>query len=128
MDNFRFDKELLQDFFESATGTPLTLTITDNSSTMISFKKKGKTVSLRLHRIFHYAEPEVLYEVAQFIADKEKKTPLINRFIRENKDKIRKPSVKETTVLSQGRYYNLQKIFDYLNRQIFFGDYSICPD
>jgi predicted SprT family Zn-dependent metalloprotease len=115
----RFNKDVLQDFFEKVTGKSLTLTMTDNSSTMISFKKRGTKISLRLHKMFYHADMEVLKEVAQFIMDKKKKTPLIAEFISQNKDKIKEPPIQKVILVSQGRNYNLRKIFDALNRQYF---------
>jgi hypothetical protein len=119
MDLSKFDKEVLQNFFEKVIGKSLNLTITDNSSTMISYKKKGTRVSLRIHKMFQHAEPDVLYEVAQFVMDKKKTTPLIKKFIDNNKDKIKESTPQKVTIISKGRYYDLQKIFDSLNKQYF---------
>jgi len=93
--------------------------MTDNSSTMLSFRKSGTKVSLRLHKIFFHADHEVLHEVALFIMDKKKKTPLIRNFISQNKCKIKEPSVRKVNLVSNGTYYDLKKIFNSLNKQYF---------
>ena len=85
--NLRFsnDTGALKHYFERATGKAVSLTITDNSTSMLSVRTKGNSVFVRLHWMFLNAGNDVIRAIAEFIQRRKDKTPLISRFIRQNK-------------------------------------------
>jgi len=99
--------------------TPVSLVITDNSTVMLSAKKDGKTVLVRLHRIFLSAGIDVLDEIADFIKNKKKKTPHITSFIKQNIHRLKKRPPRRVAVQPRGRYYNLLDIYNLINREYF---------
>ena len=113
-----FDEHSLRHYIEKTAGRTVSLTFTENSSSMISVKTYGRSVSLRLHRMFLSAETGVLAEIAEMIKNKKGKTPHISRFIKNNAAGIkRKP--KRLKINAHGKFYNLLEIYDSLNKDYF---------
>lgn len=116
----------LGNYFERATSYTVSLTITDNSTSMLSVRKKGNTTSVRLHRIFLEAKEEVVKEIALFIKKGKGSTPLLRRFIKENSNRFKNAPPKRVKITTQGKYHNLREMYDSLNREYFQGKLS-CP-
>ncbi len=121
---FERDPAQLKNCLERAAGADISLAVTDNSVTMLTAEKKGKTLFIRLHRMFLQAENDVIREVALFITKRKAETPLLRRFIRENLSSIRKNSRRRVTVKKEGRHYDLGAIFRALNNEYFGGRVS----
>ena len=122
--NFRDNETYLKKIFEKTTGRGIALTITDNSTSMLSVKSKGETLYVRLNRIFLEAGTEVVSEVAEFIKKKRGKTPLISGFIRERREHLKKKTPRRLNLKATGKYYDLLNIFESINRAYFEGSVS----
>ncbi len=117
---FFHDECYLRSYFEKAAGNTISLTLTENSTSMISVKRRGGTVLLRLHRMFLSADTDVLDEITGLIKTRKEKTPNIRKFIRHNIKYVeRKP--KRLKIRTDGRFYNLLEIYDFLNNDYFNG-------
>lgn len=103
---------------------PLSLTITDNSASMLYIKPAGRSVTVRLHRMFLSADDDVLDEIADYIKKNRKKTPLIREFINGNTHMIKKRSPRKIALKPVGRIYNLLDIYNSLNDEYFGGRVS----
>ncbi len=121
---FPLDKHGLRTFLEKAINKTVSLVITDNSKIMLSAKKDGKNVLVRLHRIFLSAGTDVLDEIADYIKDKKKKTPHVRSFIKQNIHCLKKRPPRRVTIQPRGRYYNLLDIYNLINREYFEGRVS----
>ncbi|MEW6052889.1 MAG: SprT-like domain-containing protein [Nitrospirota bacterium] len=119
--HFLHNTASLRDFFERETGRTLSVVITDNSTSMLSVKKRGGTANIRLHRIFLNAHQEILREIAAFISDRKKSTLLIRKFIHAQKHLLRPKPLRVKRLHIHGRHFNLQEIFDALNDEYFGG-------
>ena len=109
----------LRNYFERVTSGTVSLTITDNSTSMLSVGRKGNTISVRLHRIFLDAPRDVVEEIAVFIKKKKGRTPLLRRFIKENTNRLRNAPPKKVKIITKGKYHNLSEIYASLNREYF---------
>jgi len=119
--HFEHNRETLSDYLENATGKTVVLNITDNTASVLSIReKKNHEILVRLHWIFLHADNDVIKEIALFINKRKRTTSLIGKFIRENRDCIRK-SVKTCAINAKGRHYNLKEIFDFINIRYFDG-------
>ncbi len=118
------DTAHLSDYFRGVAGRPLSLFITDNATSMVSIRDKGKTVIMRLHRMFLDAGDDVITEIAQFLKHRKGATPLLRKFLRQNRHRIRRPSPRKTTMRTEGKYHNLDTIFHSLNSEYFDGRVS----
>ena len=123
---FVHEEDSLRIYFQRTAGKPVSLTITDNSTSLISIRAKEKYVLVRLQRIFLKAGYGVINEIAEFINNRKVKTPLLREFVRQNLNALKKNPCKKTTVKTQGRYHNLKDIHEYVNNKYFGGGIS-CP-
>jgi len=121
---FLIDESSLRDYFERVIGGPVSLTLTSNSTRMLSFHRNGKGTSVRLQRIFLAAGRDVISEIADFIKRGRGDTPLVRKFLRERAPTIveRKPRRTETRI--QGACHDLQDVYDRINREYFGGSVS----
>ena len=138
---FETDERGLREQICLLTGRPVSLSVTSNRVSVLSVRKgknpqdKGfcflsgrrspETISLRLHRIFLKAGPEVIREVARFIMNGKKgvRFPLLGQFIKENEAELKKPvpGRKDRLLRTLGRFHNLREIYDSLNMEYFEG-------
>ncbi len=97
--------------------------ITDNLHTMLSIKRGDDVWTFRVHHMFVDAPPIVLRSVARYAENHDAQaSAVVRRFIDANDDRIRRRSRPRSVAIDvQGRYYNLQEIFDQLNEHYFDG-------
>jgi len=107
--HFSNSKDTLRDFLEKMTGKSVSLTLTDNSTSMLSIRTKNNSVSVRMHWMFLNADNEIIGEIANFIKTRKGQTPLIRKFISENRTCLtkRKLCSRQLRIYTQGRVYNL---------------------
>ena len=65
--HFLNNRDTLIEHLEKETGKSVSLAVTDNSTSMLSLRPQGKSVSVRLHWMFLDAGPDVVSEIASFI-------------------------------------------------------------
>jgi hypothetical protein len=98
------------------------LTLTENRSVLLSFRRRGGTVLLRLHRMFLHAPLVVVRAVARGVrrtsrsADGE-----VRRFINENLHRVRRVPRTLPPLVTAGSVYDLRQVFDRLNARFFAG-------
>jgi hypothetical protein len=123
-------KNNLRHYLETVTGKPVSIIVTDNSTSMLSIRTKGYSIFVRMHWMFLNAGEEVVREIAGFIKTRKGRTPLIRKFISENRTCLKKAEHSRRTsgIRPQGRFYDLRGIFDKLNKEYFGGDVaaSVC--
>lgn len=100
---------------------PTEVVITDNTSSMLSYREKNGRVMLRMHRMFLTADLPVLAEVAAFVRNRRTATPLMRSFIRAGEHLIRQKSSGRTMLVTKGRYHDLAELFAEINEQYFNG-------
>jgi predicted metal-dependent hydrolase len=93
---------------------------------MLSVRKKGNTISVRLHRIFLDARYDVIEEIGGFIKKRKGSTPLLRRFVKENISRLKNAPPKRVKINTQGKYHHLGEIYDSLNRE-YFREKLSCP-
>jgi hypothetical protein len=108
---------------EQQTGWRVLLTITDNTSTLMSFKydRRFGALRVRLHHMFLSTSPEIARALAAWIRSprSKKAAALLNQFIRENTHQVRRIPPRPVSAVTKGRYLDLQVVFDVLNREHF---------
>lgn len=115
------DKNTLENYLITKTGKPLSLSITDNCTSMLSIKTKGKSVLVRLHWMFLQAGDDVIKEIAEFIKNRKCRTRLIGNFIKENRHCLRKKPSRTISARTIGKYHDLKALFDSVNDEYFGG-------
>jgi len=101
------------------TGSSLCLTITDNTTSMLSVREKAENMEVRLHRMFLCAGPEICREIAQLIKKGRCNRQVLSSFIRQNKHLLKQKSPVNATTRVTGQYYCLQSIYESLNSEYF---------
>lgn len=115
----------LRERLETSLRRPVHLILTDNHVSMIRVRTAPDGVRLRLHRIFLDAGDEVLREVVRFARTRKSPGPILGDFIRGHLRDQPEPSTRSVRIQPQGRHYNLQVIFDELNRIYFENRISV---
>jgi hypothetical protein len=121
------ERKAFQHALASHCGIHVLLTITDNTTTMMSVKydRLRTTARLRLHRMFLSAPPEVVRALALWVKSPRSRNGngLLDAYIRANDHQIlcrRGPARTET----RGTHFDLRAIFDELNHRHFSGAVS----
>jgi hypothetical protein len=103
---------------------PVRLTVTDNRSTMVSFRREGEGLALRVHHMFLSAPEDVIRALTDY-ADRGGKNAgtVIDRFVRQHATSIRSGSAVRSSprLTSSGRWHELRELFDRINAAEFAG-------
>jgi hypothetical protein len=117
---------LLADALAGILLEPVRLTVHDNRSTMISFRRRPGSVHYRVHHLFLDAPEEVVRALAAFVGSPRARGARrdagrrIDDWIRTNRSRIAEPRPARLEPL--GRHHDLQAIFDGLNAEHFGGE------
>jgi hypothetical protein len=116
----------LVDDLSSLLGERVRLTIHDNRSTMVSFRRKSGEVHYRVHHMFLDAPAEIVRALATFAgtskgwaARRSDAGTRIDAFVRQHRARIGAP--RADRLQPRGRAHDLQAIFERLNRE-WFGE------
>jgi hypothetical protein len=103
-------------------GRPRVL-VTDNIHTMVSIKRGDGVVTFRLHHMFLHAPAFVLRALGRYAQRQDRgSTRVLRDYIDGNEHLVRKrDSVRPISLDVEGKYHNLQDIFDGLNTRYFEG-------
>ena len=116
--------ERLADEVSARVGHPVRLVVHDNRHTMVSFRREGAGVQLRVHHLFLGALPDVVAALADFArpgrgVDRRGATRRIDAWVRAHRDRIAPP--RTGGLQPRGRVHDLQAILDRLNAEHFGG-------
>jgi hypothetical protein len=102
-------------------GPKVIVALTDNRSTMISFKERRGVLYVRLHAIFADADSDLLASVGSFVRGRASKRQarMIDEWIEANRHLIKRPREDDPPLLPVGECYDLQAIYDELNTTYF---------
>jgi hypothetical protein len=102
---------------------PVRLAVTDNRSTMVSFRRSANALQLRLHHMFLDAPEPVVRAVAEYAGRGNRLAGgVLDDYIRGQQPRIRQERhAAEADLEPRGRCFDLQVLFDQLNR-VYFHD------
>jgi hypothetical protein len=114
--------EGLQAALTREAGRPVHLTLTENRSVLLSFRKQDGAVRLRLHRMFLHAPLPVVRALGRSLARRSRAADApVRRFMSENLHRARKGPRALPPVVTEGRAHDLKRIYDRLNERHFGG-------
>ena len=103
-------------------GRPVRLVVTDNRSTMLSYRR-SEVLTLRLHHMFLEAPEPVVRAIAEYAGRGGKRAgQLIDAYVRAHGDAIRCPQYAarpSPALVARGETWNLQEFYDHLNARWF---------
>lgn len=106
-------------------GGRVALEVTDNRHTMISVRRDQGLYRVRVHRMFLDADGEVVRALGRYVSENDRTASnLLGRFIDRNQHRIRharRSSMRPVSIQTRGRVFDLQDVFDDLNRRYFAG-------
>jgi hypothetical protein len=103
-------------------GIPVRLAVTDNRSTMVSFRRADESLRLRLHHMFLDAPEPVVQAIAEYAGRGRRSAgPVLDDFIRVRQPLIRRARDRRAPAVARGRCYDLAEIYAELNDLYFQG-------
>ncbi|MGB8297246.1 MAG: hypothetical protein WCG85_17595 [Polyangia bacterium] len=105
-------------------GHGLRLTLTDNHYNIVAVRRDPSNYIVRIHRIFAGAEPRLVRALARYVVHNDRRaSSFLGEFIERHEHIINRAPRRPRLVKlrTAGRVYDLQDIFDHLNRQYFQG-------
>ncbi len=118
--------ERLADSLAGLLAEPVRLTVHDNRSTMVSFRRRPGVVHYRVHHMFLEAPEDVIRALAAFAgqargraARRRAAGSRIDAYVRTHRGRIAPP--RPARVDPRGRHHDLQAIFDRVNAEHFGG-------
>lgn len=101
---------------------PVQLTLTENRSVLLSFRKRGELVEVRLHQMFLHAPIKVVRAVARGLKRKSRGADgEVRRFMNENLHRVRKLPKTLPSIQTKGKAHDLQEVYERLNGRFFGG-------
>ena len=102
---------------------PVRLSVTDNRSTMVSFRRSTHVLQLRLHHMFLDAPEGVVRAVADYAGRGNRLAGgVLDDYIRGQQPRIRQERhAAEADLEPRGRYFDLRQLFNQLNHTYFQG-------
>lgn len=118
---------LLADALSGILSERVRLTVHDNRSTMVSFRRRPGEIHYRVHHMFLEAPDEVVSALATFAvagrgtaaARRRQAGSRIDAYVKEHRARIAAP--RADRLQPQGRVHDLQALFDRLNAEHFGG-------
>lgn len=125
----RLRAEQLAEALRRRLNVPVRLTVTDNASSVFSFrqKKAGAEMSVRIHHMFLDAPADVLDDLARFAQDtgpaRREASRRLDTFISGHMDQVRESDApfRPLKLNAKGRTRDLKDILDSLNARFFGG-------
>jgi predicted SprT family Zn-dependent metalloprotease len=120
--------ERLADEVSRQIGQPVRLVVHDNRHTMVSFRREGAGIQLRIHHLFLGADPDVVSALAEFARTgrgvrRQEASRRIDAWVRAHRDRIAPP--RTGRLQPRGRVHDLQTILDRLNAEHFGGTVEV---
>jgi hypothetical protein len=117
------DEHSLRDQLESHFNAPVDLTVTNNVSSMVSFKPANRTspIQLRLHRMFLWAPPHVVNAMGTWLTRNrcKRSAAVIDQFISTHRHLVDSKPTKPIKTRTRGLHFDLMELFAEVNEQEF---------
>jgi predicted metal-dependent hydrolase len=111
----------LKQYLEEYLGRPVSLVLTENSTSMLSARMHDGALRVRLHRMFLNADNRVLREIVSYLNSRRGAMPHFRSFIRDNREQLSRKPPKKVPVRTEGNAHDLRELYDEINREYFGG-------
>lgn len=96
-------------------GMDVRLAVTDNRSTVISYRRRPGSLALRVHHMFLAAPAPIVEALAQYAGHSKKSaSAVLDAFIKSQRHRLKAPR-RAHAVKARGLFHDLQRLFDELN-------------
>ncbi|MBI3184009.1 MAG: hypothetical protein HYZ28_17895 [Myxococcales bacterium] len=115
-----FKADHLAHRISSQLGMAVRLSVTDNRSTMVSFRRATSSLRLRVHHMFLDAPERVVCAIADYAGRGQRSAgPVLDDYIRGRQPLIRRDGDPDSELNPRGRYFDLQAIYERVNQAHF---------
>ncbi len=119
--SFTCSESSFKNYLEERVGWPISLVFTENSTTMLSVRKRNGVLHTRLHRLFLNAGNDVLNEIVSFLQGNRHEMARFRKFVRDNRARIQAGPPNKISLKTQGRFHDLWGLFNAVNEEYFGG-------
>ncbi len=100
---------------------PVSLTLTENRSVLLSVRREKGTAYVRLHQMFLHAPSNVVRAIARGLRARKSRAAdgVVRRFMNENLHRVRKVKRELPALLTRGSHHDLARVFEVLNARFF---------
>jgi hypothetical protein len=111
----------LEGVLAAAAGRPVTLTLTENRSVLLSVRREKGAAHVRLHHMFLHAPANVVRAVARGLKSRRDRAAdgVVRRFMNENLHRVRKVKRELPELVTSGSHHDLVRVFEALNARFF---------
>jgi predicted metal-dependent hydrolase len=109
----------LKQYLEELLGRPLSLVLTENSTSMLSARVHNGVLCVRLHRMFLNADIRVISEIVLYLKKRRGAMPHFQSFIRDNRAQLNLKPPKKVLVRTAGKFHDLCGLYDEINKEYF---------
>jgi hypothetical protein len=121
-----WDPASLEDAIGRQAARPLCLTLTDNRSVLLSFRRAKGVVQLRLHRMFLHAPLLVVRALARGLRRTNRRADgEVRRFMNDNLHRVRRVPRTLPPIVTSGRFHDILGIYGRLNDRFFGGKMKV---
>ena len=121
-----WDPASLEEAIGREAARPLCLTLTDNRSVLLSFRRARGVVQLRLHRMFLHAPLLVVRALARGLRRTNRRADgEVRRFMNDNLHRVRRVPRALPPIIAGGRFHHLGAVFERLNERFFGGKMKV---
>lgn len=115
-------RQSLERRLEASLGERVVVSITDNRRTMVSSRRHGGLLRIRLHHMFLDCDAATARALADYLSGGSRDASVrLGRYIERNGHRIRPRVRRSLRVHTAGRVHDLAAIFDELNHEWFEG-------
>jgi hypothetical protein len=111
----------LKQYLEERLKRPVTLVLTENSTSMLSARARDGVLCIRLHRMFLGADNRVLDEIVSYLGNRRGRLACFRSFVRSNREQLSKKPPKRILLRARGRFHDLSELFREINEEYFSG-------
>lgn len=111
-DEVRRWKRIMTRLLSARLGDPVSIVLTDNVHTMVSFRRREGRWHLRLHQMFLAATPTCLEHLADYLNGDVAAGKRVDQFIRRHRRLVRTGARRRVQLRSRGRHHDLAELLE----------------
>jgi len=117
--SFGHTEHSLRRSLEKTLNRPVSLVLTENSTSMLSARVSDGVLSVRMHRMFLMAGNGVLEEIVSFLKNKRCDMPLFRGFVRDNRGQLANKAPNRVMQRTAGKYHDIGELYREINGKYF---------
>lgn len=114
----------LKQYLEERLDRPVSLVLTENSTSMLSSRMHDGVLRVRLHRMFLKSGSRVMSEIAAYLKNRRGAMHHFRSFIRGNREQLSRKPPRKVLVRTAGKFHDLCELYDEINKEYFGGSIS----